>query len=167
MFLDTVAYLRTIDALPVVLRFSSEETADNFDRHNAGWHKNCRNKFSNSKMQRNMFIASHRKRKLAKVENERRLCKRKCLDAEKCIFCEQEHEIENLSSVQTFEEDSNTRTMATGLLDVEIMARISGGDMIAIEAKYHLSCLTKLRNRHRSFQRKLKRQTVKKDAQRG
>ena len=110
-----------------------------------------------------MFIASHRKRKLAKVEDGRRLCKCKCLDAEKCIFCEQEHEIENLSSVQTFEQDSNTRTMATDLLDVEIMARFSGGDMIAIKAKYHLSYLTKLRNRHRSFQRKLKRQTVKKD----
>ena len=29
--------------------------------------------------------------------------------------------------------------MATDFQDVEIMARISGGDMIAIEAKYHLS----------------------------
>ena len=53
--------------------------------------------------------------------------------------------------------------MATDLQDFEIMARICGGEMIAIEAKYHLSCLTKLRNRHRSFQRKFKRQTVKKD----
>ena len=109
-----------------------------------------------------MFIASHRIRKLPKVEDERRLCKRKCLNAEKCIFCEQEHEIEQLSSVQTFEQDSNIRTMATDLQDVEIMAKISGGDLIAIEAKYHLSFLTKLRNRHRSFQRKLKHQTMKK-----
>ena len=163
MFLDTVAYLRTIDALPVILRFNTEETADNFARHNAGWHKNCRNKFSKSKVQRNMFIASHRKRKLPKVEDERRLCKRKCLNAEKCICCEQEHEIEQLSSVKTFEQDSNIKTMATDLQDVEIMARISGGNMISIEAKYHLSCLTKLRNRHRSFQRKLKHQTMKKD----
>ena len=77
-----------------------------------------------------MFIASHRIRKLPKVEDERRLCKRKCLNAEKCIFCEQEHEIEQLSSVQTFEQDSNIRTMATDLQDVEIMARISGGDLI-------------------------------------
>ena len=152
VFLDTVAYLRTIDALPVILRFSTEETADNFARHNVGWHKNCRNKFSKSK--RNVFIASHRKRKLPKVEDERRLCKRKCLNAEKCIFCEQEHEIEQLSSVQTFEQDSNIRTMATDLQDVEIMARISGGDLMAIEAKYHLSFLTKLRNRHRSFKEK-------------
>ena len=162
MFLDTVAYLRNIDALPVILRFSTEETAENIARHNAGWHKSCRNKFSKSKMQRNMFIASYRIRKLPKVEDERRLCKRKCLNAEKCIFCEQEHEIEQLSSVQTFEQDSNIRTMATDLQDVEIMARISGGDLIAIEAKYHLSFLTKLRNRHRSFQRKLKHQTMKK-----
>ena len=82
-----------------------------------------------------MFIASHRKRKLPKVEDERRLCIRKCLNAEKCIFCEKEHEIEQLSSVQTFEQDSNIKTMATDLQDVEIMARISGGDMISIEAK--------------------------------
>ena len=53
--------------------------------------------------------------------------------------------------------------MATDLQDVEIMARISGGDMIPIEAKYHLSCLTKLRNRYRSFQRKVKLLTMKKD----
>ena len=59
-----------------------------------------------------MFIASHRIRKLPKVEDERRLCKPKCLNAEKCIFCEQDHEIEQLSSVQTFEQDSNIRTMA-------------------------------------------------------
>ena len=127
MFLDTVAYLRTIDALPVILRLSTEETAENIARHNAGWHKSCRNKFSKSKVQRNMFIASHRKRKLPKVEDERRLCKR--------IFCEQEHKIEQLSSVQTFEQDSNIRPMATDWQDVEIMAIISGRDMIAIEAK--------------------------------
>ena len=36
MFLDTVAYLRNIDALPVILRFSTEETAENIARHNAG-----------------------------------------------------------------------------------------------------------------------------------
>ena len=112
---------------PVILRLSTEETAENIARHNAGWHKICRNKFSKSKVQRNMFIASRRKRKLPKVEDERRLCKR--------IFCEQEHEIEQLSSVQTFEQDSNIRPMATDWQDVEIMARISGGDMIAIEAK--------------------------------
>ena len=40
--------------------------------------------------------------------------------------------------------------MATDLQDTALLAKISGGDRIAIEAKYHLSCLIELRNRHRS-----------------
>ena len=35
------------------------------------------------------------------------------------------------------------------------MARIEGGDLVALEAKYHLECLTALRNRQRSFKLQL------------
>ncbi|GFS19007.1 hypothetical protein ElyMa_001536100 [Elysia marginata] len=84
--------------------------------------------------------------------------KRKSLDSENCIFCEKGHGHEKLSSVQSFEQDSNIRTMATELQGAEILTRVSGGDMIATEAKYHLSCLNKLRNRYRSFLRKQKQQ---------
>ena len=31
------------------------------------------------------------------------------------------------------------------------MSRISGGDLVAIESKYHLSCLTSFRNKDISF----------------
>ena len=34
-----------------------------------------------------------------------------------------------------------------------IDGQLEGGDLIALEAKYHLTCLTKLRNRHRSLLR--------------
>jgi len=40
------------------------------------------------------------------------------------------------------------KRMATDLQDTILLTRISGGDLTAIEAKYHLSCLTALRNRH-------------------
>ena len=40
--------------------------------------------------------------------------------------------------------------MATDLQDIENLTRVSGGDVIAIKAE----CLTRLRNRCRSFQRK-------------
>jgi len=43
--------------------------------------------------------------------------------------------------------------MAKDLQDTILLARISGGDLTAIDTKYHLSCLTSLRNRHRSFLR--------------
>ena len=42
----------------------------------------------------------------------------------------------------TFDTDSNMQTMITELQDVYLFARIDGGDLIAIEAKYHLKCLT-------------------------
>ena len=44
--------------------------------------------------------------------------------------------------------------MAVALQDTELMARMEGGDLIALEAKYHLLCLTALRNCYRSLVRK-------------
>ena len=43
--------------------------------------------------------------------------------------------------------------MATDLQDTALLTRIDGGDLTALEAKYHLSCLTALRNKHCSFMR--------------
>ncbi len=39
--------------------------------------------------------------------------------------------------------------MALELQETDVMARMEGGDLIALEAKYHLQCLTELRNRYR------------------
>ncbi len=44
--------------------------------------------------------------------------------------------------------------MATDLQDTSMLTGIEGGDLTALEAKYHLACLTGLRNRHRSLLRK-------------
>ena len=40
------------------------------------------------------------------------------------------------------------------LEDFDLLSRMSGGDLIAIEAKYHMRCLTTLRNKERSVERK-------------
>ena len=37
------------------------------------------------------------------------------------------------------------------LQDTAVVAPIEGGDLIALDAKYHLVCLAGLRNRHCSF----------------
>ena len=45
--------------------------------------------------------------------------------------------------------------MITELQDAELLARIKGGgDLIAMDAKYHLKCLVSLRNRYRSCTRR-------------
>lgn len=42
--------------------------------------------------------------------------------------------------------DSNLRQMATDLQDTRLLARISGGDLVATETKYHLGCLVQYKN---------------------
>ena len=44
--------------------------------------------------------------------------------------------------------------MVAELQDTKLLAQIGTEDLIAKEAKYHLKCLVKLRNRYRSYQRK-------------
>ena len=56
--------------------------------------------------------------------------------------------VKRLQKFQTFEQASIIRMLATDLQDIEILTRISERDVIAIEAE----CLTRLRNRCRSFQ---------------
>ena len=66
-----------------------------------------------------------------------------------CIFCVKGREEGDLHQVSTFDADSNARTMITVLQDTKLPSHIDGGDLIAKEAKYHLKCLTSLRNRYR------------------
>ena len=56
--------------------------------------------------------------------------------------------------------------MARDLQDASLLAKIEGGDLIALEAKYHLSCLVKLRNRHRSYLREIQNASSKSQEER-
>ena len=49
--------------------------------------------------------------------------------------------------------DKELRQMATEMQDTSLISRISGGDLVAIELKYHRSCLTAYKNRYRSANR--------------
>ena len=60
----------------------------------------------------------------------------------------------HLHEFRTLEADKTIRQMATELQRTELMARMEGGDLVALEAKYHLQCLTALRNRYRSLLRR-------------
>ena len=51
--------------------------------------------------------------------------------------------------------------MITDLQDTQLLTRFDGGDLIAKEIKYHLKCLTTLRNRYRIHIRKLNQEEEK------
>jgi len=70
-----------------------------------------------------------------------------------CIFCNRDSE-EILHDFTSLEVHNKIRDMAKELGDFELLSRISGGDLVAIEAQYHIGCLTKFRNNYRSLKRK-------------
>jgi hypothetical protein len=49
--------------------------------------------------------------------------------------------------------DQELRRMAIEMQDTSLISRISGGDLVAIEARYHRNCLTAYKNRYRSANR--------------
>lgn len=71
--------------------------------------------------------------------------RRQSMDKMACLFCHQEDG--HLHEFRTLGTDETIRQMAIELQETELMARMGGGDLIALEAKYHLQCLTALRYR--------------------
>ena len=149
--LKNVSAFRALGTLPVVLNFGEDMTADELIQNQGSWHKSCYLKFNNKKLERatkrqNMDDASE------STNSGKKRPRRQSVDRMACLFCHQEDG--HLHEVRTLDASKSIRKMATDLEEAELIARIEGGDLIALEAKYHLQCLTALRNRHRSMMRK-------------
>ena len=57
-----------------------------------------------------------------------------------------------LHMCQTFQVQRKIEAIAQGIRDTKVLAKLSAGDMIAIEAKYHCQCLAAYYNRKRNKQ---------------
>lgn len=64
-----------------------------------------------------------------------------------------------LHAASTLEVDRKVRECALLLKDGNLLAKLSTGDMIAIEAKYHTKCLTMLYNKARQHKLSSQRNT--------
>ena len=60
-----------------------------------------------------------------------------------CIFCDENYDSGNLPEFRSLAVDQKLRENAKELEDLSLLAKISGGDLVAIEAKYHIDCFTK------------------------
>lgn len=147
-FLGHLRAFRDIDSIPVDVNLGSHENAESLRKHYACWHKSCHSKFNNRELERARKRANSSSEPIKSREKDVRT-KRHKPNQERCIFCNEEH---NLHQFSTFEVDKNVRAMAEALQHQSLLARIQGGDLIAIEAKYHLPCLTRLRNQYRLHQ---------------
>ena len=146
-FLNNVHTFRGMDMLPVVLDFGEHVTVDDLVQNRGAWHKSCYVKFSKEKLER--VIKKRSRHDSAEYSSfEKKGPRRKLVDKMACLFCQQGG---HLHKFTTFESDESVRQIATELRETELMARMEGGDLIALEAKYQLQCLTALRNHFQSL----------------
>ena len=130
--------------------------------HQAKWHKSCRIKYNNTKLQRTLL-----KRRYSEEESgpstrtlqKRTRSKVACVDSihdDVCFFCQLDLGSEYHQSA-TLELDQRVRQAAEFLEDTALLAQLSVGDMVAIEAKYHNKCLVSLYNRVRAVEKAAKK----------
>lgn len=152
-FLNNVQEFRKLDSLPVPIYFGEEVTAQEFMERKASWHKHCHQKFNSSMLER---VKHKESRKRKQTEGEYACRPKRHSTARQstvCIFCGSTTP-EILHEFTTFNMDKSIRDMATDMCDNELLVKISDVvDLVASESKYHMSCLTKYRNRYRAFQR--------------
>ena len=69
-----------------------------------------------------------------------------------CFFCGEAAGTDGLHEVTTFQVDQHMRKSAELTGDSLLLAKLSLGDMVALEAKYHTKCLLALYNHARKVQ---------------
>ena len=73
-------------------------------------------------------------------------------DEKICFFCDEIIPDEEIHQVQTIATDNRVRQIAQEIGDVKILGKLSEGDMIALEAKYHAKCLVFYYNQVRVYE---------------
>ena len=157
-FLKNADEFRSQSYLPVELKLDlSTTTVELLIVNRASWHKSCRLKFATSKLEKAKERQSAKRQRETEEEESglRRNSKRRqaSTNNEVCIFCTKDSD-ETLHDFTSLAVDKKILVMAKKLEDFELLSRISGGDLVAVEAQYHIGCLTKFRNSHRSLKRK-------------
>ena len=159
-FLDNVVAFEQVKLSPLQLQLDSDVDVDCMCRNKASWHMSCRLKFSISKLKRAENSANRKRDAMTadgKDTPEMRTAKcrkRQSVDEDQrldCLFCSKGEDNGRLRCFSMLETDKNVRQMALELGNFELLGRMSEGDLIAIDAKYHLKCLISLRNQYRSF----------------
>ena len=64
----------------------------------------------------------------------------------RCVFffCGKKDKLKNLHKCQKLELHSRVKNAAQNLYDFNLIAKLSEGDIVASDTKYHLNCLTSL-----------------------
>ena len=116
-------------------------------RNVAKYHTSCRRMFNNAKLgrARKQHSGVHSKSEEGQTKHHRT-----SHDSEVYILCDRIAPASDLRTVMTMHPNNRLHECATTLNDGKLLARLSGGDAIVQELKYHRTSLTDLYNRETS-----------------
>ena len=155
-----------IDVISCELPLDENEAFEQTLLHKkASWHKSCRDLYNSTKLEH------AKKRKLAEAAAEeiideteeeipsspvkaRQSSVERYNPQRQCFFCDEYDSPGNLHSASTLDVDKKVRDCAALLNERKLIAKLSVGDLIAIEAKYHAKYLVALYNQARPFKQK-------------
>ena len=153
MIATNVPLFQAIHKLPIILdpaRLDEcggiEETLRN---NHAKYHQSCRLMSNNTKLERARKRAASAPSTTCEGSNKIR--RTSISEGRECFLCEKEAPASELRQAMTMKLDKRLNECAQNLNDGKLLARLSGGDAVAQELKYHSSCLAALYNKERAY----------------
>ena len=182
-FLTNVSEFKQLNQLLVLLNSEEDMEVDQpVIIYQVKWHKSCHLKFCDGKLQRARKREHDGSTDNGSILQKRCHLQQQTLNKSKCIFCSREdghpHDFRTFdadvnvrrmaSDLHAFLQHCRRASYQAGIWSTSDRAHqelpspdgygwtlnmVDGGNLTALEAKYLLSCLTELRNRHCSFLR--------------
>ena len=129
-FLNNVEEFRKLECLPGKINFGDQGTVPIFVDNNAAWHKQCHQKYNNSKLKRTQL-----KKASESVDDDDTICyatrvKHSKLYSESqdlCLYCDDDTKSEHLHDFTTFNSDVSVNVMATQMSDTNLLSKLAGG----------------------------------------
>lgn len=156
MIATNIPLFHAINEMPIVLDPARLDDGGGIEetlrRNKAQYHHSCRLMFNNTKLER----ARKRRAECAQpVECQTKL-RRTSLEGQTCFICDKEAPSSELRQVMMMNLNNRLNECAQTLNDRKLLAKLSSGDAIAQELKYHFACLTDLYNREMTYLRAIK-----------
>ena len=158
MIATNVPLFHTLNEMPLVLdRARLDEGGgieETLKKNKAQYHQSCRCQFQNYRLER----ARKRQPSTGSSQSIDGCIKLRrtshAIGQPECFVCDEEEPKSDLRQVMTMNLDKRLNDWAQTLNDDKRMAKLSGGDAIAQELKYHSTCLVGLYNRVRAHSSK-------------
>ena len=129
-------------------------------KNKAKWHRDCKKLYCELKVNRAKDRVNKRKAEYdstdcpSAVKTRRKDKPIPASNKDICFFCEETSNKEKLIEALTTNVDAKVRKYVNAMEMKRLIAKLSFGDMRAIDAMYHLNCFTNLKNKYRSHERK-------------